>query len=141
MFAIIAVSVSAVLAPMMRAYSSANEFAEYNTLLDSAANRIINDLAQSTAAPLHVNESDIIVIRTHGSGNVIYTIGNDGVLLRNGNPVLSSGYYRNKHISFIVASAATSTRPAYNLIVTVGSDGGATVSRTYAVRPLALNQH
>ena len=62
MFAMIAVTVSAVLAPMMMSFSRAADFAEYNTLLDNVGNRIASDLAKSSGIPTDLGELDRVGI-------------------------------------------------------------------------------
>jgi len=54
MFGVITVAISTMLAPMLFSFMSANDFAEYNSLLDNLANQMINDLSQATEAPVFV---------------------------------------------------------------------------------------
>jgi type II secretory pathway pseudopilin PulG len=119
MFAIVAISASAAMAPMLRAYAAANEFAEHNTLINNVANQIISDLSRATGTPASLTgETNEVLTGGTGlviptrTGDVTYTIGDAGdhhgvLLLRDaasGNvvPVFPRGYYRNKHVSFSV---------------------------------------
>ena len=45
MFSIISVAISMLLAPILSSYARANDFAEYNALLDNIANQIIDDIS------------------------------------------------------------------------------------------------
>jgi type II secretory pathway component PulJ len=72
MFTIISITISMLLAPILSAYTRANDFAEYNALLDNIANEIINDISQSTAPPVF----------TAGSGDDGFAQDNDGIFLR-----------------------------------------------------------
>ena len=143
MFALIAVTVTSVLAPMMLAYSRANDFAEYNTLLDIVGNRIANDMAQASEIRQE-NNPLIMVVR----GSVItYTVDGNGVLLtsigdNDLSPVFPPRFYRGKTIDFSIDETA----PGYTIEVTIGPATGqaaigSTISRQYAVRPLLLIQH
>jgi hypothetical protein len=142
MFAMIAVTVSAVLAPMMMSFSRAADFAEYNTLLDNVGNRIASDLAKSSGIPTDLGELDMVGISINSENDVIYTISEaEGILLRNGTQVFPPGMYRNKRVSFIVFDTA----PGFTIEVTVNPTDrpgtmGATISREYAVRPIRLIQ-
>ena len=145
MFALIAAMVSAVLAPMMLAYSRANDFAEYNTLLDIVGNRIANDMAQSS----DIQQLDPLTMVVRGSV-ITYTVEN-GILLMSidnddptptSTPVFPPRFYRGKTIDFSVDV----TPPGYTIEVTIGpAQGqaaiGASISREYAVRPLLLIQN
>jgi len=139
MFAIVAITVAAVIAPMMMAFSRANNFAEYNTMLDSVGNQIVSDIARSTAAP--VAGDSVVAITINSDSDVVYTV-EDGVLMRNGVPVFSEGFNRGKTISFIVTEDTLNNGVGYSVAVTVtsGSETGMTIERPYAVRPLMLNQ-
>ena len=48
MFTIIALTVATSLTPTLFAFMSANDFAEYNALLDNIANQIVGDMMQAT---------------------------------------------------------------------------------------------
>ena len=88
---------------------------------------------------------DNIVVISLGAANKVTYSAEGGVLRRNGTPVFPPEYYRGKSIGFDVRPADESdglpggTR-AYILTVNL-SDGGMDISRSYAVRPLALNQY
>jgi len=140
LLAIIATAAGSSLSPMLKIYARANDMAEWNTLLDNIANRMISDLSQATV-PLDftVNPvtNDDITIVIDGI-DVDYSISADGILLINGNPFLEKNYYKQKSVNF-------SCRPegpdvAYILTITISHDrGGEAISRDYAVRPLVLN--
>lgn len=141
MFAILTAAVSAVLVPMLRVYARANEFAECNTLLDNVANQIIKDLSNATKElDLSADETILITIELD---EIIYTVDNsNGVLLKNGIPVLSKSYYKNKSVNFSCVSISSSAGTAYMLTVIISSDeNGEMIRRDYAVKPLALNQY
>ena len=137
MFALIAATVTAVLAPMLLAYMKANDFAEYNKLLDNVGNIIVSDIARSSDTLPVFGENHVEIITSKGNA-VVYTAP-DGSLLRNGDPVFPQGFYKGKSISFTV----TETAPGYTVFVTVDSTGGpgalgGAIERPYSVRPLML---
>jgi len=157
-FAIISVAVSASLAPTLFAFMSANDFAEYNILMDSIANQIINDLSQSTEPPGFDEAGDWPegwnnVSITKSASRVRYTIENTaagrGMLLieTGGNPALvfPEEFYKRKTVAFKLEAIDTDPDDpmvAYNLTVRMESlNGDFLVERVYAVRPLILNQH
>lgn len=146
LFVIVVTAVSTILVPMLKVYARANELAEYNTLLDNAANKIIGDLTNATALLKHLDVENEISITIDNPDDVQYSIdSNSGVLLKNGTPVLSKDYYKNKSVSFSCRPVESDSETAYMLTVNILSDrdGGNNVmiSREYAVRPLALNQY
>jgi prepilin-type N-terminal cleavage/methylation domain-containing protein len=146
-FAIITTAVSAVLAPMLRAYSHANELAELNALLDTIANPIKNDMSDATdpLEKLGIDNEILIPINTN---TIKYTIGGDGVLLCSVNdsppmPVLPKTFYNNKSVDFRVIRIDP-PEAAYTLTIIIRSDrddGREMARRDYAVRPLVLNQY
>jgi len=147
-FGIISVAVSALLAPTLFAFMRANDFAEYNILLDNIANQIISDLSQSTDEPEFTEGTELpgtawnrVTITTQAT-RVRYTVAG-GVLFRevNGEPfeVFSEEFYRRKLVSF---KLNTFDENAYILTVRLDhADGNFEIQREYAVRPLILNQH
>ena len=135
MFALIAITVSAVLAPMMMAYSRANDFAEYNTLLDDVGNRLVSELSQ--ASRVIETGDNVLTIVTH-NGEISFTI-IDGSLMRNGLAVFPPEFYKGKSISFVTGA----TPPGFTVEVTINPSGsiagsGLTLPREYAVRPLMI---
>lgn len=129
LFGIVAMTVTAVLAPMLMAMSRANDFAEYNTLLDNAGNQIVSDMAGAS----EVKSNNPLEFTVQGK-DVEYTAP-EGILLRNNIPVLPEEFYRGKTIAFTV----NGTSPNFMIEVTVGPSGrwgsiGAEISRDYAVR-------
>jgi prepilin-type N-terminal cleavage/methylation domain-containing protein len=158
-FAIISVAVSASLAPTLFAFMRANDFAEYNILMDSIANQIINDLAQSTEPPDFDDEAGDWpegwnnVLITKSASRVRYTIeataANRGMLVietgGNASLVFPEEFYKRKTVAFKLEALDTDPDDpivAYNLTVRMESlNGDFLVERVYAVRPLILNQH
>ena len=141
LFTIITTSITAVMVPMLRNYAKANELAECNTLLDNVANQIISDISVATAPVAHTEFADIISITVDSPGDVTYTV-IDGLLQKNGAPVLAKSYYKNKSVSFSCKPAASAEGTAYILTVIIISDtDGEMIRRDYAVRPLVLNQY
>lgn len=140
-FTIVALSVTAILSPSLRVYIKANELAECNTLLDNLANQIISDLSEAIV-PLDLPDIDNeLLITTDPSYDIIYTVSSDGVLLKNGNPVLAKDFYKKKSVHFSCVSAESS-EIAYTLTVIIMSDkDGEMIRREYAVKPIALNQY
>jgi len=145
LFALVAATATAVLAPMMLAQSRANDFAEFNTLLDNLGNKIISDISQAEDVNFSGGTGDVngILSLTINSEEIIYIINTDGILERNGVFVFHPDFYRGKTISFIVH---TDTEPNYIVEVTVHPSGGgigttaAEITRSYAVRPLLMVQ-
>ncbi|MCL2068964.1 MAG: hypothetical protein FWH00_03605 [Oscillospiraceae bacterium] len=134
LFTISVSAIGAVLAPMMQVYSRANELAEVSTLLDGAANHLISDLASATAPPQWGGDTVTIEINNTAA---VYTVDTQGVLRKNGSPVLPGSYYRRHTVSFGGANAEPGLS---ELTVTItNTRSGVAVSREYAVRPLMLN--
>jgi len=136
LLSMVVLTVSAVITPMMKTFTTANDFAEYNTLLDSVGNRIVSDMAQSSA----ITNLDPLTIVINSEA-IVYT-DTGGSLQRNGVPVFPEGFYRRKAIDFNV----TGTPPGFIVEVTISPSGGfgtsgATITREYAVRPLLLRQY
>ena len=137
MFALIAVTVTAVLAPMMLTFMKANDLAEYNKLLDNVGNIIVSDINRASEA-LPVSGENSVAITVSAGNTVVYTAPG-GSLLRNGDPVFPAGFYKGKTVSFDVRE----TTPGYTVTVTVSLIGrpaavGVTLERDYSVRPLML---
>ena len=157
MFAIIGLTISTSLAPTLMAYMRANDFAEYNTLLDNVANQIISDMTQAREVPQFeqgvwvedVTRNLTIRMPTH---NVTYTVDN-GVLQRSRGgepaPVFAEDFYKRKDVSFMLTGTGNAASPTslslFTLTVrlTERVNVGNTpfeLEREYAVRPLMLNQ-
>jgi len=156
-FGIISVAVSASLAPTLFAFMRANDFAEYNILMDSIANRIINDLSQSTEPPVFDEAgdwpegwNDITIIK---SASILrYTI--DDVAANRGMLMIETGgkeflvfpddFYKRKTVAFKLETISTDPNGPVAYLLTVrleNTNGDFSVEREYAVRPLILNQH
>jgi len=165
MFTIISIAISMLLAPILSAYSRANDFAEYNTLLDNIANQIINELSQSTSDPVFTpgasgqwaeNNDGVFLTITTNSNIVRYAVVG-GALERadrlnpDGTPdlheVFSEDFYKRKDVSFMWTETAVNPDfpnfTSYRLIVRLTERGpaGFQIQREYAVRPLMLNQN
>ena len=163
-FSVISVSLSILLAPMLFSYMRANDFAEYNALLDNIANQLISDLSNSIEEPDFVPNAWVV---DHSGGLTItmltrtvkYTVrntvpGTGGVLQREGVnaagavvrvDVFSEDFYKRKIVSFRLRQD-TAIDPLTGYILTVrlreNSNLGNLfeIEREYAVRPLMLNQ-
>jgi len=143
LLSIVVTAAGASLAPMLKVYAKANDIAEWNTLLDTIANHMISDMAEMTVPPATMRDDEIAF--TAGLNDISYSVdANSGVLLKSVNDsvpkaVLTEGYYKRKSVSFSCASAG-GTSTAYILTITIASESSTeTISRDYAVRPLALN--
>jgi len=153
-FGIISVAAAAVLAPSLFAFMRANDFAEYNNLLDNLANQIISDLSQSTETPVFIEDDwDSDVSITQNTRVINYTVADAGdlrntmILFRQvGNaepsPVFSEDFYKRKNVSFKIETNETEAAVVYLLTVRLQSQSGnLDIEREYAVRPLVLNQN
>jgi len=162
MFTIISISISMLLAPILSSYTRANDFAEYNALLDNIANHIINDISQSTESPVITSGAGGWAQEDHGifltittQNRIIRYAVEDNVLQRvvgftegaNPQPILSpvfsEDFYKRKHVSFRVE--ADTNPEVYILTVRLVENRGwgaasFEIQRDYAVRPLMLNQ-
>jgi len=157
-FGIISTAVATLLAPTLFAFMRANDFAEYNILLDNIANQIISDLSQSTDPPVSTaagtlpNDTWNNLSITMPAARVRYTVAVDEdsvyqlpVLHREINgvtsPVFTAEFYRRKLVSFKLESEPN-VENAYKLTVRLEHENGNfVIERAYAVRPLILNQH
>jgi len=141
MLALILMAVTSVVAPMMMAFYRANDFAEYNTLLDNVGNRIVSDMAQASSVTFAGGN----LILTINSEDVTYNTSPEGLLLRNDVLVFSDGLFRGKRIGINVEEINVPDTPRHFLLtVTVLSANrpgasAADVSRDYAVRPLLVS--
>ena len=152
MFTIISITISMLLAPILSAYTRANDFAEYNALLDNIANQIINDISQATD-PLPPTQTtgvwtdpnedtrDRFLTITAQNRVIRYAV-TSGVLEREGLiverditgeivqvtsewfPVFSEDFYKRKNVSFMVEDISTVTVTAYRLTVRLTEDRG-----------------
>ena len=140
MFALLAVTVSTVLTPMIMAMTRANDLAEYNTLLDNVANQITSDITQAIA-PLELGQNTITIITNKGT--LTYCLRNEktngGILqiIEGENPardVFSPGFYKHKLISF--SAEYDEEKQLYTLTVTVSPETATspTFTRDYVVR-------
>ena len=139
LFGLVVMTVFTVLAPMMRSARIANDFAEYNQILDSIGNRITSEMAQSEVTATVANS----VTMTQNSETVVFTI-DSGRLQRSLNgaepaPVFPNDFYRGKTVSFTILDES----PNFTVTVRVESVGGifataAVRERLYAVRPLLM---
>jgi hypothetical protein len=165
MFTIISIVLSMLLAPILSSYTRANDFAEYNALLDNIANQIISDLSQAVPVPdpdppnlntnpdftpgpggWAVNAGGDLTITTQNRV-ITYTVAVDAdsgleVLRRNGVDVFSADFYKRKNVSFRL-DADNVDNTAFRLSVRLTERGNTpfVIDREYAVRPLMLNQH
>lgn len=131
-----------VFVPMVNMQIKVKELAELNGLLDNLANPIVKDISKTFSSPVITGTENDIQISVHSLNDVAYTVDSDGILLRNGLPVYSKSFYKDKSIKFVCDTASVSGE-AYNLTVTIISDSDNTeiISREYAVKPLSLNQY
>ena len=160
MFTIISITISMLLAPILMSYTRANDFAEYNALLDNIANRIVNDLSQSTMPPVFTPDpgpwaqDDGIFLEVFTNNRIIRYALSGGVLQRAdrldaaGDPdlhdVFSEDFYRRKDVSFMLEEADENPDfTGYRLTVrlTERRTAGFQIYREYAIRPLMLNQN
>jgi len=168
MFAIISVIASMLLAPILSSFTRANDFAEYNALLDNIANQIISDMSQSTRQPElrapgptpGVFPPGVFTPENHGLFLTIFTQNrtiryavNGGILqievgrtpppgnLPIWEPVFSEDFYKRKNVSFrVVADNPENTAYILTVRLTERGNAGFVIERDYAVRPLMLNQ-
>ncbi|MCL2088292.1 MAG: prepilin-type N-terminal cleavage/methylation domain-containing protein [Oscillospiraceae bacterium] len=148
LFAVIALSVAAIIAPMLRTYIMANRFAEYNTIIDNAANHIIGDL-HSITEPIADDMMGIenqLQITVNISNTVTYTA-DGGILTRNQNGYINNpmpdSFYKGNKIGFTCDRAPGSyDGEAYVLTVFIFSEeDGRVRTKDFAVKPLLLNQY
>ena len=142
-FAIITVAAASFFGPTLKAYIQANDLAEVNTLLDTIATIVMEDLVSatevSTATPTGIS---FMLITTHEITYAVVTDSetNRGVLERTGfdaipRPILDPGFYGN--ISLHEASLERDD-DILILKLVLGTEDGWTTSREYAVRPVGL---
>jgi len=157
MLALFAIAISAILTPMVFAFMRANDFAEYNGLLDSVGNQISSDLVRATGLPnngatpaVDITGASIatneVVISVAGEGDIRYTIGPDGTLRRNNIDVFPEGYQRGKLVGFVVREVPGEPG-CFSVEITIRPRPGAAragmhvtdfQSRIFFVRPLTM---
>ncbi|MCL1819031.1 MAG: prepilin-type N-terminal cleavage/methylation domain-containing protein [Oscillospiraceae bacterium] len=149
LFVIVTTSASTIMFPMLKLQIGANEYAEYNTLLDTVANYIISEFSGAVpdGTPIAAGSNYLGFFKGTGTAEltVVPVAGSNsgGILHRNGRPVLHEDYYKMKTVGFFcrdVSSVYAGT--AFELTVFVyDRKGSEVINRVYAVRPLALNQY
>jgi len=159
MLAVFAVAISMIIPPMLLAFMRANDFAEYNALLDSVGNQIVSDVVRAsdplTTAPAGggaqveiagaVTGVDNVTIPITGAGNVEYSISAQGTLERGGAEVFPQGFYKGKEIGFTIR-AHEDMDGAYEIVVIIrplaGGNrfglSGVDLERVFVARPLQL---
>ena len=140
-FSVVVTSAIAIMVPILRTMARANQLAEVNPLLDNIANQIIRDLSASTLAPIY--DDNELFITIDGSDSVEFTI-EDDILIRNGDAVLPSQFYKGNALSFTVDEKEDEDNEiglVYELTIILTDTTGAVFSRTYDVRPLVLNPY
>ena len=148
LFALVVITVSSILAPMMMAYTRANDIAEYNTLLDSVANHITGDIAQAVI-PLDINGGGNNVTITTRTGVFRYTIrakggagsADRGILQVSegggtARDVFSESFYRRMSVAFSVV--LDDDVYILTMVISPDRDDGSGFSRDYSVRPMML---
>jgi len=150
-FAVITTSALSIFMPMMKIMMRSTEISEYNTQFDNVANLVINDLSSSTG-PAVVNRSAPgqplvrLLIEIDYPGAVVYEYDANGILLRNGIPLLPERFFGWTSVVLecinIFEDDDDIDAIVYHLSVSLlGINDDTGVSRTYVVRPLALNQY
>ncbi|MCL1807176.1 MAG: prepilin-type N-terminal cleavage/methylation domain-containing protein [Oscillospiraceae bacterium] len=144
LLSIILIAVSSFFAPTLMTYFMANDLAEVNSLLNSLSSFIINDLESSKETAV-INLSNASDFRVRANIFINYSVeddtgtitGGNGYIMRNGQPVLPMGYYRNYTVSMSLEETAAGQ---YELILNLQRNGEAniTASRSYTVTPLGL---
>lgn len=157
-FSIIAISVSTILVPTLRAYAKANDLAEINTLLDNLSAEILDDISRADKVTLSGGSTNLRI--ETNVNTVIYDIGasapNEGLLCRDGTPVLHEDYYKGKTvrlecyqddksallddgtISHDTISDGTMPSTFYVRMTLISSEGNDMASRDYAVNLFLL---
>jgi len=150
-FSIISVAVSASLAPTLFAFMRANDFAEYNILLDNIANQIISDLSQSTVEPDFPEAgewpegwNELTITQLAAIVNYAIDRPESGLLTKEMSgitwEVFPDDFYNRKTVAFKIANVEDSS--SYILTIRLqNTNGDFVIEREYAVRPLILNQH
>jgi len=161
MFAIFAIAISSILSPMVLAFMRANDFAEYNKILDSVGNQIVSDLVKATGVPTFEPTADNgrgrLTIPIETADNVVYGITQNGALCRivptpaGGEEIIEvfpEGFYKGKQIRLEFNNPArinnVNVPGCYSIVVHVqpraGGNtfglSGSDLSREYLARPL-----
>jgi len=135
LFGMVVLTISAAIAPLMMAYSRANDLAEYNQILDSIGNRIVAEMAKSSEIEI-LPDGDVILT----VNNIVqhYTLDN-GLLQLNGDPVYQIEFYKGKVIAFTITEPPAGSSNYYlNLSVRPAGAAAAGAERSYAVKPLLM---
>jgi len=147
LFGLVAMTVTAALAPMMLAFNRANDFAEYNLVMDTVANRLTSEIAQASSIDIS-NSAELKVvtsigeIRYHVNNGQLWQIFKSGPVgtTSPGIEVFPDDFYKGKQISFTVTHeppiSPETTSQNYTVTIDISSTGpsGATATRTYAAR-------
>lgn len=137
-FAIVAGGATVTLYTTLNVFDRSNELSECNTLLNTVANQIIDDLSSATAKPA-TTDGKLKIVKS--SSIVEYWV-TDGVLMRNGFAMLDEAYYKNKKVSFTLDETDDADNTYYTVTITITSSANSmAASRAYTVRPLCLNQY
>ncbi|MCL2095730.1 MAG: hypothetical protein FWH10_02365 [Oscillospiraceae bacterium] len=123
-FVILVIAATAVVIPVMGVFAKSNELAELNNILDTVANFIIS------------GAHDL-------PGLLSFDVNPDGILTKNGEPVLSKAFYKNKSVKINYSPDLTEISTEYILTVRIFSDrdNGEMISREYYIKPFMLNKY
>jgi len=132
---IVVMTIVAVITPMMMAYRRSNTLAEYNQVLDNVGNLLSSDLSQAEKIiNIDIDLLDIII----NGVPVVYTLDDEGYLLRNDFRVYHKDFYRSVLITeFSIDTLNEGITPTnYTITVTVSSEQRAAseISREYAAQ-------
>lgn len=155
LLAVIGTTVAASLVPTLNAYNNTNSVAEMNALMDNLTRDFLSDLGKAREVTL--SGTGELTIKTDLT-SISYGVDADGYLYRDtaANLVFPKGYYKKKTISIAyqtTSKASSETEPLapgfygkdskFSILVQVSlyDKGSQMVTRSYAVKPLGMNQY
>lgn len=151
-FCILAVSVSAIIGPVMTTISKVSSYSEVNGILDTLSNEFTADLSEASVVSF---VGDEITIMTSDYYIISYNVV-DGILSKNGGALLSKDFYKDKIVDLKVydaelttdisdintyVAATSKTRSFLAVFKAIGANGEVMLQKSYAVRPLIMNQY
>lgn len=144
---ILSVAVVSVLVPTLKTYTKANELAELNSILSIAGTEITTEMSRAVIAPSIESDGRKINIPVKESNSVTYFL-NNGILMKqldNNTSVhaIPKDVYNGKSldVKYRKVKLASGDGTAYMVDISVlNRENRALLSRTFAVKPLVLNQ-
>ena len=134
--AIITTSAISVFVPTLQAQRQTVDISEVNSQLDIVASLILDDIVSALEIEIGIGtDLNVTIFTTYYIEYTMGIVGNRNIILRNGAPLIDSGYYRNMH----VFAAMEEDDGVITLTLTMTNNDGFRATREYISRPVGLS--